>query len=72
MDQNGSVWVNRPSFSGSRMAQSDRCCRKTVLGVLGLPKPVKHIITSGIACMNCGALPVPVVHFDVVGHVNSM
>ena len=44
-----------------------------IKGVLARPKPVKHIITSGIACMNCGALiPVPAINFDVVGHVNSM
>jgi hypothetical protein len=41
--------------------------------VFARPKPVKHIVTSGIACMNCGALiPVPAVHFEVVGHATSM
>ena len=41
--------------------------------VLARTKPVEHIITSRITCMNCGAfVPVPLVDFDVVGHVASM
>jgi hypothetical protein len=44
-----------------------------VQSVFAGPKSVKHIVTSGIACMNCGALiPVRAVHFEVVGHANSM
>ena len=42
-------------------------------GVLARPKPVKHIITSGIARMNsCALIPVPAIYFDVVGHANSL
>jgi hypothetical protein len=41
--------------------------------VLAGTKSVEHIITGAIACMNYGALiPVPTVHFDVVGHVSFM
>jgi hypothetical protein len=41
-----------------------------VQSVLACTKPVEHIITGGVARMNCGALiPVPTVYFDVVGHV---
>jgi hypothetical protein len=41
--------------------------------VLACTKPVKHIITGAIACMNCGALiPVPTIDFDVVGHASLM
>ena len=43
-----------------------------VQGVLAGTKPVQHVIAGGIARMNGGALiPVPAVHFDGVGHVNS-
>jgi hypothetical protein len=42
MDQNGSVRVNRLSFSGSRRFGLTDAVAKRVSGVLGRPKPVKH------------------------------
>src|SRR5438093_7755143 len=42
-------------------------------GVLARPKPVKHIVTGGIARMNdCALIPVPAIYFEMVGHANSL
>ena len=41
--------------------------------VLARPKPVEHVFTVGIACMNGGALvPVPAIDVEGIGHVCSI